>query len=58
MAKIVDGHYVLSRKEFHERLMNAWWIGHEESRYSPNRYGKASKDCREIIDELTEVDNE
>lgn len=58
MVKIVDGPYVLSRKELHAALRAAWWNGHEESRYSPNLAGQAEKDCREIIDYLTEVEHE
>lgn len=44
----------LSEEQLKELLVAAWFLGHETSRYSPNTYGDAHRDAREIIEEIKE----
>lgn len=44
---------LLNSELIKELLVNAWFAGHRESRYSPNAYGDAQRHAREVIKELT-----
>lgn len=46
----------LTEEQLKELLVEAWFAGHNESRYTPNAYGDAQRYAREVIGEM-EPDN-
>lgn len=42
----------LTEEQLKELLMEAWFSGHNESRYCPNKYGTATAFARETIKEI------
>lgn len=44
---------LLNSELIKDLLVNAWFAGHETSKYSPNAYGDAKRHAREAIEGLT-----
>lgn len=42
----------LTEEQLKELLIEAWFSGHNESRYCPNKYGTATAFAREVIKEI------
>lgn len=42
----------LTEEQLKELLIEAWFNGHGESRYRPNKYGTATAFAREVIKEI------
>lgn len=42
----------LTEEQLKELLIEAWFNGHGESRYCPNKYGTATALAREVIKEI------
>lgn len=42
----------LTEEQLKELLVEAWFSGHSESRYCPNKYGLATAFARETIKEI------